>query len=497
MGIPWLADVLRAAGVAVVEEGNWRARGVSGAFDPIGVLWHHTAATSSPSRPAPALGVCINGRSDLPGPLCHALVDYHGVFHLISANRANHAGNSRGSGPIPAGSGNTMLIGWEIDYNGVNQSMTGAQYAASVTATAAVLRRLGRDASYARGHRETSTTGKIDPSFIDLDAMRRDVAAAMAGDSGAGTMYHQSRNPNGSWTGFQPLAGYRTTAPGQARDMAITGMADRSAQLLIVGADSSIFHEIRNPNGTWTGLAPLAGMGTPTPAAGSRVSIAGMPNGSAQVLIVGANSGIYHQIRNPNGTWTGFQPITGHGTTAPAAGTDVAITAMPDGSAQMLMVGAQNGIYHQIRNPNGIWTGLAPLAGMGTPTPAAGSRVSIAGMPNGSVQVLIVGANSGIYHQIRNPNGTWTGFQPISGYGTTAPAAGKDVAITAMPDGSAQILMVGADNGIYHKIRHPNGTWDSLQPLPGMGTPTTAAGSNVSIAGMPDGSAQVTIVGRR
>ncbi|MER7415490.1 N-acetylmuramoyl-L-alanine amidase [Micromonospora peucetia] len=501
MGIPWLADVLRAAGVAVVEEGNWRARGVSGAFAPIGVLWHHTAATSSPSRPAPALGVCINGRSDLPGPLCHALVDYNGVFHLISANRANHAGNSRGSGPIPAGSGNTMLIGWEIDYNGVNQAMTQAQYNASVAATAAVLRTLGRDASYARGHRETSTTGKIDPSFIDLDAMRRDVAAAMSGGpgtgSGVGPMYHQARYPDRSWTGFQPLAGYGTTAPGDARDMAITGMPDRSAQLLIVGTDSSIFHEIRNPNGTWTGLAPLAGHGTSAPAAGSRVSIAGMPDGSAQVLIVGANNGIYHQIRNPNGTWTGFQPISGYNTTAPAAGKDVAITAMPDGSAQILMVGADNGIYHKIRHPNGTWDALQPLTGMGTPTTAAGSNVSIAGMPNGSAQVLIIGANNIVHHQIRNPNGTWTGFQPISGYNTTAPAAGKDVAITAMPDGSAQILMVGADNGIYHKIRHPNGTWDALQPLPGRGTPTTAAGNRVSIAGMPEGSAQVTIVGRR
>ncbi|WP_405094806.1 N-acetylmuramoyl-L-alanine amidase [Micromonospora sp. NBC_01412] len=500
MGIPWLADVLRAAGVAVVEEGDWRSRGVSGSFAPIGVLWHHTAATSSPSRPAPALGVCISGRSDLPGPLCHALVDYNGVFHLISANRANHAGNSRGSGPIPVGSGNTMLIGWEIDYNGVNQSMTAAQYSASVAATAAVLRRLGRDASYARGHRETSTTGKIDPSFIDLDAMRRDVAAAMAGgpapNPNNGPMFHQARYPDGSWTGFQPLAGYGTTAPGQARDMAIAGMPDGSAHVLIVGADSGVYHEIRKVNGVWTGLQPLTGMGTPTTAAGNRVSIAGMPDGSAQILIVGADSGIYHQIRNPNGTWTGFQTVSGYNTSSPAAGKDVAITAMPNGSAQMLMVGADNAIYHQTRNPNGTWTGLQPLTGMGTPTTAAGNRVSIAGMPDGSAQILIVGADSGIYHQIRNPNGTWTGFQTVSGYNTSSPAAGKDVAITAMPNGSAQMLMVGADNAIYHQTRNPNGTWTGLQPLTGVGTPTTAAGSNVSITGTPDGSAQVTIVGR-
>ncbi|MGE7317089.1 N-acetylmuramoyl-L-alanine amidase, partial [Staphylococcus capitis] len=179
--IPWLVDVLRAAGVQVVVEGDWLNRMRPGSFDPIGVLWHHTASTSSATNPHPALNICINGRSDLPGPLCQALVDYHGVFHVISAGRCNHAGTSGGSGPIPAGDGNTMLIGWEIDYNGVSQEMTAAQYDASVAATAAVLTRLGRDASYARGHRETSTTGKIDPSFIDLDAMRADVAAKMAG----------------------------------------------------------------------------------------------------------------------------------------------------------------------------------------------------------------------------------------------------------------------------------------------------------------------------
>ncbi|MEV6301145.1 N-acetylmuramoyl-L-alanine amidase [Actinoplanes sp. NPDC051861] len=176
MPINWLADVLRDAGVRVVEEGNWRGRGVSGAFDPRGVLWHHTVGTSSATNPAPALGTVINGRPTLQGPLCHALVDYHGVFHLISANRTNHAGPTRASGPIPAGDGNTMLVGWEIDYQGVHQAITGEQYRESVIATAAVLRVLGRDASYARGHRETSVEGKIDPGHVDLDRMRADVA---------------------------------------------------------------------------------------------------------------------------------------------------------------------------------------------------------------------------------------------------------------------------------------------------------------------------------
>jgi hypothetical protein len=178
--IPWLVDVLRGAGVPVVIEGDWLNRMRPGSFNPIGVLWHHTAgSTTSASNPHPSLNICINGRPDLAGPLCQALVDYNGVFHVISAGRCNHAGEARASGPIPAGDGNTMLIGWEIDYNGVSQSMSTAQYNNSLKATAAVLRQLGRDASYARGHRETSVTGKIDPSFVDLNVMRADVARLM------------------------------------------------------------------------------------------------------------------------------------------------------------------------------------------------------------------------------------------------------------------------------------------------------------------------------
>jgi hypothetical protein len=228
--IPWLADVLRSAGVQVVEEGNWLSRMRPGSFDPIGVLWHHTAATSSAGNPHPALNICINGRPDLAGPLCQALVDYHGVFHVISAGRCNHAGASRGSGPIPAGDGNTLMIGWEIDYNGVDQEMTSAQYNASLAATAAVLTRLGRDASYARGHRETSTTGKIDPSFIDLNVMRADVAARMGGGGGgwtstvdndtAGRFTASANWGTSAFSGQRHGANYRFANPVAASDAA-------------------------------------------------------------------------------------------------------------------------------------------------------------------------------------------------------------------------------------------------------------------------------------
>lgn len=181
--VKWLADALRAEGCRVSEQSGWTTRGrpsSTGSFNPSGVLWHHTATHSSSSDPHPTLHMCINGRPDLSGPLCHALIGYDGVAYVIAAGRANHAGQARASGPMPSGDGNALYIGFEIDYDG-SQKMSTAQYDCSIRAAAAVCRRFGRSSSYARGHKETSTTGKWDPGGYSLDGMRSDVAGRLTG----------------------------------------------------------------------------------------------------------------------------------------------------------------------------------------------------------------------------------------------------------------------------------------------------------------------------
>ncbi|GAA2774163.1 N-acetylmuramoyl-L-alanine amidase [Saccharopolyspora taberi] len=179
MALPlvWLGDVLRKAGLRVVEPPGWKTRTASGAQPlPVGVLEHHTATTTSYARPAPTVNLCITGRPDLDGPLCHVVVGYDGTCHLISAGRANHAGAAKASGPNPGGDGNLRYVGFEWDYQGVNQQPSPEQYTAAVKATRAVLRHLGRPADAARGHRETSVTGKIDPGHVNLDLFRAQVA---------------------------------------------------------------------------------------------------------------------------------------------------------------------------------------------------------------------------------------------------------------------------------------------------------------------------------
>ncbi|HEY7031573.1 MAG TPA: N-acetylmuramoyl-L-alanine amidase [Thermomicrobiales bacterium] len=166
--LTWLADALRAEGCKVVEESGWKNRGrpsSTGAFNPYGVLWHHTGTKASTSNPAPTLRTVINGRADLPGPLCQVLIDYNGVCHVVAAGRANHAGQCGGFPPFPAGDGNAQMIGFEIDYDGT-QPMSDAQRDAATRASAACLKKWHRDDEYACRHQETSTTGKWDTGGV-------------------------------------------------------------------------------------------------------------------------------------------------------------------------------------------------------------------------------------------------------------------------------------------------------------------------------------------
>ena len=79
----------------VVEEPGWLTRTASGTLNPDrrAVAPHRRAQQRQ--QPAPrAERRASTAAPTCPGPLCHALVDYNGVFHLVSANYANHAGTA-------------------------------------------------------------------------------------------------------------------------------------------------------------------------------------------------------------------------------------------------------------------------------------------------------------------------------------------------------------------------------------------------------------------
>lgn len=169
---------LRAAGITVHEQPGWQTRGngMTSAFE--GFEWHHTATASANAN----LGVLINGRSDLSGPLCNTCGWDNGSVGMIAANPANHAGASGGynTAPLPKTSlFNKLMWGHEIIYPG-DKPMSAAQYR-----TAGILAKICTDVfgygdiNRAKGHAETSITGKWDPGYapgktLDLNKFRSD-----------------------------------------------------------------------------------------------------------------------------------------------------------------------------------------------------------------------------------------------------------------------------------------------------------------------------------
>jgi hypothetical protein len=161
----WLADVLRAAGLNVVEHAGWKERGRS-LQSVEGIVCHHTATGKSWTDQG-VVNLLINGRSDLPGPLCQLGLGRDGTYHLIASGKGNHNGH---------GEWGNQAIGIEAFNDGIGEPWLHAQYGAYLRGCAAICRHLGWPESKVKGHKETDPRRKIDPRGIDMDDFRLGVA---------------------------------------------------------------------------------------------------------------------------------------------------------------------------------------------------------------------------------------------------------------------------------------------------------------------------------
>ncbi|MFE2327536.1 peptidoglycan-binding protein [Streptomyces sp. NPDC059385] len=227
MAIPLSADTLlaalRAEGVNVVEHDGWRThnRNHKGAWGPVnGVVVHHTVSSGSES----SVALCRDGYDELPGPLCHGVIDKAGTVHLIGHGRTNHAGLGDGNVlnaviaetelPAPRRNdtdGNAHFYGFEcVNLGDGNDPWPDAQLDAIERASAALCRAHGWQAASVIGHKEWTNT-KTDPRGFTMDAMRDRIAARLSGrPSGAGNPAPAPSTPR-----YQPFpgAGFFTAGP--------------------------------------------------------------------------------------------------------------------------------------------------------------------------------------------------------------------------------------------------------------------------------------------
>jgi hypothetical protein len=170
------AKILRAAGLTVIEVDGWRERSHPGEFTPQGGVWHHTAGVND-------VGVVINGRRDLAGPLANLYHGRDGTWTVVSGGVAWHAGpgsrqvfeNLR-AGKAPKG--DAHALGLVDDFHNANHFLIGieseggvgvgdwpdVQIESLIAGTAALSRELGLGADQWVHHREW-TRRKEDMSY--------------------------------------------------------------------------------------------------------------------------------------------------------------------------------------------------------------------------------------------------------------------------------------------------------------------------------------------
>lgn len=221
----------RAEGVTVHEVRSWRThnRNSKGPWGPVnGVMIHHTVTSGTAS----SVDLCYDGHANLPGPLCHGVIDKKGHVHLVGNGRANHAG--LGDGDVlravineskpPADNeadtdGNRHFYGFEcINLGNGRDPWPEAQKEAIERVSAAICRHHGWSERSVIGHKEWQP-GKVDPRGFTMDGMRSAYATGSRVPGAA-----PSRPPTRSRRPSRP------TNRSRARGSSTSGSAPRSSR---------------------------------------------------------------------------------------------------------------------------------------------------------------------------------------------------------------------------------------------------------------------------
>jgi hypothetical protein len=165
------AALMRDAGLDVYATSGWKDRGRSGDVNYRYLIDHHTAATHDITQ------MLIDGRSDLPGPLCNWELQEYGRWGLIASGRANHAGEATVSSSESYGVEATGPQNYPDTYG---PAAFPDNYDSYAIGNACILAAMGAAVDVLKGHKEIAVPAgrKIDP-YTDMGQMRSDTAGGV------------------------------------------------------------------------------------------------------------------------------------------------------------------------------------------------------------------------------------------------------------------------------------------------------------------------------
>lgn len=172
MRATWLADVLRAAGLDVLEEDDWQGRGRDGRLyqlDAQVIVCHHTGSAPTAGEFPSRRQIAYSGNPGVPAPLAQLILGRGtGRWLVVASGVSNNAGRGGWAGY----KGNRRTIGIEAEHSGgPNEPWPPVVYDSYARGVSALADQLGLETGRVCGHKEWAPGRKHDPTF-DMDQFR-------------------------------------------------------------------------------------------------------------------------------------------------------------------------------------------------------------------------------------------------------------------------------------------------------------------------------------
>jgi hypothetical protein len=226
-----------------------------------------------------------------------------------------------------------------------------------------------------------------------------------------GRLWHSVRNPDGSWAATDNMASH-IVIPFAVTAVAASSRAAGELDVLYTTSDGELWLATRSA-GAWGPVEGLSGI-TGNIGTIAAITAASCQPSQTQLMLATREGGLWHTIMSAAG---GSPEVIGNvkGQIGdPGVVVAVAAAGSAPGIAQFMFATVDGGLWHTIRNADGSWTGLGDVKGqIGDPGPV--TSVSAASSAPGVVQFTFTTADGGLWHTIRDANGSWTGLGNVKG----------------------------------------------------------------------------------
>ncbi|WP_280725351.1 polymorphic toxin-type HINT domain-containing protein [Kitasatospora sp. MAA4] len=323
---------------------------------------------------------------------------------------------------------------------------------------------------------DNESTAATDTQCFTYDYLGR-LASAWTDTGGTQT------RPTGTWydtTTTNPIgSGTSVSVPGIGGCNNASGPAGPAS----VGGPSPYWQNYTyDSTGNRTGLTSHNTTGAPMldPSQVNQVSTAS--DGTQTWGVTVANGAVWTAPQNADGSWASFSNLMTQAGSLPAVSSVSA--AVSNGQLQIMAI-AGGKLWHTIRKADGTWQAWGDVfAAVGSSLPSP-SQLSLTATASG-LEVLTTSGGK-LWHTIRHPDGTWQTIGWGDVFANVGTLASTDqIAAAATPSGLE--LMVGSGGKLWHTVRHPDGTWQSI----GWGDVFGATGA---LPGIATGPNQLSLAG--